>query len=306
MTSLDTLLERTSRTFALSIPRLPEPSRLAVTLAYLLFRSAASPEDSSCWPRAARLEALDAFQRLLESDPPSPEAARALARQWEAAPPCEHAGYRELLRETPYVIERLADLDPALRAQALFHTRRPAGGMAGFIARGRPDGSLALDTLDDLRRYCYTVAGIVGEMLTEIFLLGAPQLADAAEALRTRSAAFGEGLQLVNILRDRAGDAAEGRVYLPAGVDRAEVFALARADLGEAAVYVNTLQARGAPRGFVEFTGLPVRLAFATLDKVEREGPGAKVSRLEVLRLIASLELALTRGAPAIPPPQSR
>ena len=86
--------------------------------------------------------------------------------------------------------------------------------MAGYVGRTER-GNLVLTDLEDLKNYCYFVAGIVGEMLTELFLLGRPTLSGVAAFLRGRAAAFGEALQLVNILKDAAGDAAEGRT-LPA------------------------------------------------------------------------------------------
>ena len=53
---LDGLLVKTSRTFALSIPVLPEPTRREVTVAYLLFRIADTLEDSTLWSRERKLE----------------------------------------------------------------------------------------------------------------------------------------------------------------------------------------------------------------------------------------------------------
>ena len=172
--------------------------------------------------------------------------------------------------------------------------------MASFVERSSAGGRLELASLDDLVAYCYAVAGIVGEMLTELFLLAAPALAPAADFLRRRAARFGEGLQLVNILKDSAGDAVQGRRYLPPSVDRAQVFALARRDLETAAAYVRALQRNDAPRGTVAFTALPLLLARATLDRVEQEGPGAKLTRPEVFALVARLEAALDAGRPAV------
>jgi len=61
------------------------------------------------------------------------------------------------------------------------------------------------------------------------------------------------------------------------------------------------LQRAGAPRGIVEFTALPVLLAWATLDRVEQSGPGAKVSRDDVVRIVGELGEALDEGRPAVP-----
>jgi farnesyl-diphosphate farnesyltransferase len=162
------------------------------------------------------------------------------------------------------------------------------------------DGALTLHSIQQLKDYCYLVAGIVGEMLSELFLLDRANLAPVAGYLRERAATFGEALQLVNILKDSAGDAAEGRRYLPAEVPVAEVFALARRDLGIAGEYIRALQEAGAPRGIVEFTALPVRLAWAALEKVEKSGPGTKVSRPEVFLIVQRLKRALDRGEPAV------
>src|SRR6185369_1300499 len=122
------------------------------------------------------------------------------------------------------------------------HTLRTAEGMSGFVSDGGEDGSLRLRTLGDLRRYCYTVAGIVGELLTELFIDAAPSLRGARSALWDNAGLFGEGLQLVNILKDANDDAHDGRVYLPPGVDRRDVMALASSDLRAATEYVLTLQ----------------------------------------------------------------
>ena len=119
--------------------------------------------------------------------------------------------------------------------------------------------------------------------------------------MRKRAPKFGEALQLVNILKDSASDAQEGRLYLPSGVARGEVFALARGDLDEASSYVRDLQTNGADRGMVAFTALPVLLARKTLDRVERDGPGAKLTRPEVGGIAGRLAQALDRGEPAVP-----
>ena len=82
---LEDLLEKTSRTFALSIPVLPEPTRRQVMIAYLLFRIADTFEDAAQWPPELRIEVLREFQQLLSGY--SPEMAARLAAKWTAAGP---------------------------------------------------------------------------------------------------------------------------------------------------------------------------------------------------------------------------
>ena len=312
MPDLDLLLEKTSRTFALSIPLLPEPTRRQVTVAYLLFRIADTFEDSSAWPREDRMDALERFCGLLErADAAKDEElaeywmadAKRLASYWAKEMPLTHEGYRELMQDTPFVLHEYAALGLDARRLVREHTVRTALGMSGFVADTGDDGQLQLETLQDLRDYCYVVAGIVGEMLTELFLLDRAPLEPVGPYLRGRSRAFGEGLQLVNILKDSAADVREGRAYIPDGVSRSDVFELARTDLEAASEYTLALQNAGAESGLVAFNALPVRLAWATLDRVERHGPGAKISREEVWEIVASLERALEENDPAVAPP---
>ncbi len=296
--SLEDLLEKTSRTFALSIPVLPEPTRREVMVAYLLFRIADTFEDAAHWEPDCRIEALGEFNGLLRHH--SLEETVRLAAKWSAAGASPHAGYRELIAEVPFVLDSFFALDPAAVASVREHVIRSAEGMARFVARTR-EGSLVLSDVADLQAYCYVVAGIVGEMLTELFLRGRGELSPVSPFLRERAATFGEALQLVNILKDASADAAEGRSYLPAGVPRAEVFGLARGDLETAARYIDALQSVGAPRGLVEFTALPVLLARASLDRIEKRGPGSKISRVDVIFLTQQLKRALDRRLPAVP-----
>lgn len=298
MADLEALLEKTSRTFALSIPRLPEPTRLEVTLAYLLFRIADTFEDSATWPRSKRIAALDDFRRLL--DDPRAESVAEQAAAWTADVPIDHEGYLELISEVPAVLAAYAELSPAAREHLRVHTARTCRCMAGYVERTDDDGELSLRDIPDLQDYCYCVAGIVGEMLTELFLLDRPELEGIAEALRSRSRAFGEALQLVNIVKDAAFDATEGRSYLPPSADRDEVFALARHDLEIAAEYITALQEGGAPTGIVAFNALNVLLAFAAIDRVEKKGPGAKISRLEVFNILRRMDKDLDKGRPVM------
>src|SRR5206468_11340239 len=80
---LDDLLAKTSRTFALSIPLLPEPARTEVSIAYLLFRIADTFEDAVGWPRERRVRALHELAALLPGDAGAPSEA---AREWPSGP----------------------------------------------------------------------------------------------------------------------------------------------------------------------------------------------------------------------------
>ena len=89
---------------------------------------------------------------------------------------------------------------------------------ARAIPRHYPDellAGMAMDvagtdyaTLDDLRRYCWRVAGVVGLMMSHVFGV-------ATDAALPRAAHLGIAMQLTNICRDVAEDWTRGRLYLP-------------------------------------------------------------------------------------------
>src|SRR4051812_12673267 len=122
MADLEDLLLKTSRTFALSIPHLPEPTRREVTLAYLLFRIADTFEDAPDWPREAKIAALQEFAELLDFEDRRVEIS-VTARRWQDEVPCAQPGYRELLAETPYVLDAFFSISPAAQGLIRGHTR---------------------------------------------------------------------------------------------------------------------------------------------------------------------------------------
>jgi farnesyl-diphosphate farnesyltransferase len=78
-------------------------------------------------------------------------------------------------------------------------------------------GLAALDTLEELDRYTYLVAGCVGEFWTDLHVAHRPRLAGwNTPAMRATGVRFGKALQMTNVLRDVPGDLAHGRCYLPA------------------------------------------------------------------------------------------
>jgi phytoene synthase len=77
-------------------------------------------------------------------------------------------------------------------------------------------------TWEDLRQYCYRVAGVVGVIMSRVFGLDDPTV--EAQAIK-----MGEAMQLTNILRDIKEDSDRGRIYLP--LEDLERFGYAEQDL---------------------------------------------------------------------------
>lgn len=291
MKTLSKLLEQTSRTFALSIPFLPAELQRSVTVAYLLFRIADTIEDEfqgSTQERAMALRVI-ADRFAASSDVMSETVGDLLGD----LPPLQNSGYADLLNNIPVVLAEYGRLDSAHQKIIAEHLSRTARGMARFL-----DRDLSGAGVDDLRAYCYIVAGIVGEMCSTLFVAYQPELATIRVQLQDDSAAFGEGLQLVNIIRDADDDLHAGRCYLPKCVNRDKLISLARQDLETATAYIETLERSSAHPGIVAFNTFNAALAHQTLRAIEQGGVGAKVSRKHVNELHEAIQNGVQTGTP--------
>jgi len=195
------LLRRVSRSFYLSLAILPRALREPLGLAYLLARASDTVADTRLLPRAERLRHL---------------ATLGTAYAGAAAP--EVAGVaRACAGETLARVERLPAGDrTAVRAVLATITEGQRFDLERFPGEDAA-GLAALDTLADLDRYTYLVAGCVGEFWTRLCVAHRPRLAawDVA-AMTATGVRFGKALQLTNVLRDVPADLHQGRCYLPA------------------------------------------------------------------------------------------
>ncbi len=272
MDKLDHLLQRTSRTFALSIPELPEPLRYEVGISYLLFRLLDTVEDEG---RASNSQRVHCIRSIINEDGHRwfSDLPHFLHEWSETAPP-DDPGYAELLTESGWVAAQLDALPAGPRDAICRHFVRTGVGMIERLEAAPP-----LETVEAVCRYCYHVAGIVGELCTELFVLHDPQLAKASDALMQNAARFGEALQLVNLLRDHRADIDCGRDLIACGTVYEALFDRAAASVQVARAYIGRLEEAGASEGIIRFNRVNLALAEATLPLIRRQGPGVKLSR---------------------------
>ncbi len=309
-----TILPRVSRTFALSIEALPDFLRAAVRSAYLLCRVVDSIEDEPTLGDAQRNELFDIFDRLLDDGTDAAEIELACARAFVGGAGADG----ELCRGAGAVFRTFRALPPSQRDAIRPHVLEMSGGMRSYCARGIAS---RLSDLADLERYCYFVAGTVGNLLTMLFEEAASGLSEELHsALRERAVSFGIGLQMVNVVKDAATDFRErGVCFLPLDLAREHglevgrlldpamreaglavvraVCARAREHLRRAEEYIALWPVSGrgghAGRSVRLFCLVPLALAQATLRTVEqgddtlRAGAEPKVSRTTVARIVA-------------------
>jgi farnesyl-diphosphate farnesyltransferase len=211
---LRAILKRVSRSFYLSLRLLPRQTRETVALAYLLARAADTVADTRLVAPADRVRLLAALDALFQGEARSVSGLADLARSDDMTP-----AEKELLVELPACVatlEGLPELDQELTREVLGVI---TGGMRDDLMRfpGEDASALrALDTTDELMRYCYQVAGCVGAFWSDLHAERLPALRRidrvAWSGLGVR---LGRTLQLTNVLRDVRRDLSHGRCYLP-------------------------------------------------------------------------------------------
>ena len=233
------LLQRVSRTFALTIPRLAPPLADVVGNGYLLCRLIDTIEDEL--PPAATNATRAAFFARFEAALAGEEDVAGLAAELgRALRPEAPEGERELVARLPEVLAVTARFDATERAALARCTAHDGRGHAPVRRRMRR-GVRGSRTSPALERYCYHVAGVVGEMLTELFCHHSPRVAARRDALLALAVPFGNGLQLTNILKDVLDDHHRGVCWLPRDVfggettDFRALFEAAEAGSSEAA-----------------------------------------------------------------------
>lgn len=176
------IARREAKNFYYAFLALPKPKRDAICAVYAFMRHAddlSDDESRSREQRRADLDAwLDSWHSAAAGQPTSDPVFLALS---------------DARRRFNIPLELL---DQLVQGTAM-DLERPVAGAYDTYA-----------TFNDLRRYCYYVASVVGLVCIRIFGYSDPRAESLAEET-------GLAFQLTNILRDVREDAARGRIYLP-------------------------------------------------------------------------------------------
>jgi len=205
------MLPKVSRTFAACIGLLSPRLRRAVLISYLLCRIADTVEDDPGKTPEEKARLLAAFRDALDRRDCAVVRAAFAGRE-------DDDGL--LARHCDRVLRCFAALPGGQRRAVRPWVREMCDGMAWFArtygAHANQGGVAALADLGDLDRYCYYVAGTVGHLLTELFDEDHRRLTTRHyHRLKRLATSFGLGLQMTNIIKDVADDAARGWSFVP-------------------------------------------------------------------------------------------
>tara|TARA_B100000459_G_scaffold5167_1_gene3392 strand:- start:471 stop:1466 length:996 start_codon:yes stop_codon:yes gene_type:complete len=217
MTELDSfndkLLEGTSRSFYLTLKRLPKSVKGQIGLLYLLARISDTIADSGDSGGEDLLELLEDYNNRAQGHSDSmPDFSNLSDVQDNPAEGLLLRGAYgpiELLEAAPAVDQELIRkcLDIIVSGQRMDLER---------FSNKDGSGIRALRRYEEMDDYAYRVAGSVGEFWTEICLEHAFEASqEMKEELMSSGVRFGKALQLINILRDIPEDLGIGRCYIP-------------------------------------------------------------------------------------------
>lgn len=207
------LLQRVSRSMYLSLRVLPRSVRPAMGLGYLLCRAADTIADTRLVKNGERRAALDAFREAFDGKgTPRLALAADLARHQASG------AEKELLGRLDECVRLYAGHPEKERLLLLEVVQSVVDGMRMDLERFPADdekGLRALQSADELDRYCALIGGGPGLFWTRLLRLHLPELSAVPERLEEQGLSLGKGLQITNILRDVPKDLRLGRCYLP-------------------------------------------------------------------------------------------
>jgi farnesyl-diphosphate farnesyltransferase len=205
------ILRSVSRSFYISIRLLPRRLRDPVGLGYLLARATDTLADTMEVSAALRKETLKALASAIQENGSVEQIIQSFA------PLQKNEAERMLIESLPQCLESLEQSNAAdrgdIRVVLAKITQAQEMDIDHFSEIEQPR---ALARTADLREYTYLIAGCVGEFWTHLCFRYVANFTDKLEdEMLELGKQYGNGLQLVNILRDAHVDLSKGRCYFP-------------------------------------------------------------------------------------------
>ena len=276
-------LDRVSRSFAFCIAVLEPPFREWTSLAYLLCRVLDTVEDSDWSDLNLRNRQYSELESYLDELPEETCVASWKNRFPSSIP----EGEKQLLAESWALFDDLHGLENSVRQVMRDTVKRMSAGMRHFSAREIGETGLRLTDLGDVNRYCYFVAGVVGELLSRLYLLYRPNF-DPPPTFLKDAFHFGLFLQKINLLKDQRRDESESRFLVP---DRELLLSSLRANAIGAVSYLTSLPK--GEKGFRTFCAWSLFLGAASLPWLQqsyRQADDSKIPRTVTQELLKAVQ----------------
>lgn len=254
------ILGSVSRTFALTIPLLPPAIEIVVGNTYLLCRIVDTIEDAAEISPSEKQGLSKLFlDAVLGTIPVESFVSPCL----EALKGYSNRDELDLIAHTPTVVGILRTFPHRDQAAIGRCVAVMSEGMSHFHHRQTRAG---LKDLAEFEEYCYVVAGVVGELLTTVFGYHSPEFAKSIHGKEQLALAFGQALQMTNILKDSPEDRARGVSWKPVQMSQTELLKIAYEKLQDSLHYISLIPKKEV--GIRRFCFLAFGLAVMTLEKI--------------------------------------
>ncbi|MFN9067674.1 MAG: squalene/phytoene synthase family protein, partial [Bdellovibrionales bacterium] len=200
-----THLNDVSRSFSFCIAQLKSPLKEWVGLSYLLLRVLDTIEDSAWISQAEKIKAFSAFDSALDGS----SFTHYLPALVSQVPVAE----LKLYNDFPILVRDFNALPESIQSSIRSTVLNMSRGMQYFSLK-YPQQGLRLNSLKEVNQYCFFVAGIIGELLTQL-IRNFSDSQNLNQNLMTNSIRFGLCLQKINILKDQKEDESQGRFLVP-------------------------------------------------------------------------------------------
>lgn len=288
------ILGSVSRTFALTIPLLPPIIEKVVGNTYLLCRIVDTIEDAADLSPAAKQELSALFlDAVLEKI----SVASFVEPCLQALNHYSNQDELDLIAHTPTVLRILHTCSKEDQAAVSRCVSIMSQGMSHFHGKQTVTG---LKDMAEFEKYCYVVAGVVGELLTTIFSNYSPGFAKNIQGHEALAIAFGQALQMTNILKDSPEDKVRGVSWKPVNVSQSALLQIAYQKLEDSLAYILLIPKE--EHGMRRFCFLAFGLAVMTLSKIAKrtefkQKDEAKLSRKTVMAFYAFTKIAVANDA---------
>src|SRR6266404_807077 len=208
------ILRRVSRSFYLSILFLPKKLRDPVALGYLLARASDTIADTTELPIELRSEKLQLLARGIQGEGVGNAINDLIA---SLAPLQKNESEQALIESLQSCLDWLDQTEAFDREEVRAVLEKINRGQLLDLERFRdPKQLVDLETAADLDEYTYLVAGSAGEFWTRLCFHHLRKFSTRSESdMLELGKRYGQGLQLINILRDAGDDLRAGRCYFP-------------------------------------------------------------------------------------------
>jgi len=288
------ILGSVSRTFALTIPLLPPMIEKVVGNTYLLCRIVDTIEDAADLSPQTKQNLSQLFlDAVLEKVPVESFVEPCLKA-------LDHYGNQDeldLITHTPTVLRILHTCSQDDQAAVSRCISIMSEGMSYFHIKQTQSG---LKDLREFEKYCYVVAGVVGELLTTIFSNHSSAFAKNIKGHDELALAFGQALQMTNILKDSPEDHTRGVSWKPADISQKELLKISYQKLQDSLSYILLIPKEEL--GIRRFCFLAFGLAVMTLSKIAkrkefRTPDEVKLSRKTVVAFYTFTQFAVKSDA---------